>query len=200
MRFWVWSLVTLSGLMIHCCPELWCTLQTRLGSGVAVAVAGICGSDSTPSLGTSICLGCSPTKQASKQEKMLQRGLRYSALFWTTNLDQWAKHSSHSQRPDIPGSEKDRYSWYSGVDKRKETQSRVRGEKAMGAAVRILYLAGPEGINPVGMWGKHVPGRGNSLYGGSASGAGFICCSSQARSQTGAAAAGLYHSHSDLWS
>ena len=38
MRFRVRSLALLSGLSIRCCHELWCRLQTRLGSGVAVAV------------------------------------------------------------------------------------------------------------------------------------------------------------------
>ena len=38
---------------------LWCRLQTRLRSGVAVAVVqtGSCSSNSTPSLGTSTCCG-----------------------------------------------------------------------------------------------------------------------------------------------
>ena len=52
-RLWVQSLALLSGLRIwHCC-ELWCWLQIRLGSGVAVAVpeAGSCSYDLTPSLG-----------------------------------------------------------------------------------------------------------------------------------------------------
>ena len=59
------SLTSLSGLRIwHCCG-LWCMLQTWLGSCVAVAVvwAGSCSSDSTPSLGTSICRGCGPKKK-----------------------------------------------------------------------------------------------------------------------------------------
>ena len=38
MRLRVPSLALLSGLRIRHCHELWCTLQTRLGSGVAVAV------------------------------------------------------------------------------------------------------------------------------------------------------------------
>ena len=38
MRFWVQSLALLSGLRILCCRELWCRLQTRLGSDVAVTV------------------------------------------------------------------------------------------------------------------------------------------------------------------
>ena len=47
------------------CLELWCRLQMLRGSGVAVAVvwSGSCSSDSTPSLGTSVCRGCGPKKQ-----------------------------------------------------------------------------------------------------------------------------------------
>ena len=57
-------LASLSGLTIPSCHELWCRLQTQLGSCVAVAVvqAGSCSSDSTPSLGTSICHRFSPKK------------------------------------------------------------------------------------------------------------------------------------------
>ena len=36
MRLWVWSLPLLSGLTIRRCRELWCRLQTQLGSRVAV--------------------------------------------------------------------------------------------------------------------------------------------------------------------
>ena len=39
--------------------ELWCRSWTWLGCGIAVAVAGCCGSDLTPSLGTSIFGWCS---------------------------------------------------------------------------------------------------------------------------------------------
>ena len=43
----------------------------RLGSHVAVAVAyaGSCSSDSTPSLGTSICPGCGPKKEKKKKKR-----------------------------------------------------------------------------------------------------------------------------------
>jgi len=41
MRLQVRSLVLLSRLRIRHCRELWCTLQTRLGSHVAVAGSGI---------------------------------------------------------------------------------------------------------------------------------------------------------------
>ena len=38
MRLWVRSLTSLSGLRIQHCPELWYRSQTRLRSGVAVAL------------------------------------------------------------------------------------------------------------------------------------------------------------------
>ena len=71
MRLHIWSLSLLSGLRIWRCCEPWCRLQTRLGSCVAVAVvkASSCSSDSTPSLGTSICCRYGPKKQKKKQMK-----------------------------------------------------------------------------------------------------------------------------------
>ena len=55
MKLRVQSLASLRGLRSQRCRELWCRSQMRLRSGVAVAVAeaGSCSSDSTPSLGTS---------------------------------------------------------------------------------------------------------------------------------------------------
>ena len=46
-------------------------LQTWLGFSVAVAVAQAsgCSSDSTPGLGTSLCFGCGPKKQADVDEQ-----------------------------------------------------------------------------------------------------------------------------------
>ena len=69
IRIWVQSLASLSGLRVQRSCELWCRSQTQLGARVAVAVlwASSCSSDSTPSLGTSLCLGCSP-----KGKKKLQ--------------------------------------------------------------------------------------------------------------------------------
>ena len=57
IRTRVRSLASLSGLRIWRCCELRCRLQTRLGSGVAVALvwAGSYSSGSIPSLGSSIC-------------------------------------------------------------------------------------------------------------------------------------------------
>ena len=63
MRTWVWSLASLSGSGIWRCHELWC--RSWLGCLIAVAVvqAGSCSSNTTPSLGTSICYKYGPKKQ-----------------------------------------------------------------------------------------------------------------------------------------
>ena len=75
IRMHVQSLASLSGLRIHCCPKLRCRSQTWLRSGVAMAVvwAGSCSSDSTPSLGTSICHGCGPKKEKKRKKKKKKR-------------------------------------------------------------------------------------------------------------------------------
>ena len=54
-----------SALRIWCCPELRCRSQMQLGSCVAVVVVQTSrySSNSTPSLGTSICHRCSPPKK-----------------------------------------------------------------------------------------------------------------------------------------
>ena len=39
MRWWVRSLASLSVLRIRRCHELWCGLQMKTGSGVAVVIA-----------------------------------------------------------------------------------------------------------------------------------------------------------------
>ena len=61
------AMASLSGLRIQHCPELKCRSQMQLGSGVAVAVAGSCSSNLTPSLATSIWRGYSPKKQKKKK-------------------------------------------------------------------------------------------------------------------------------------
>ena len=70
MRLQVRSLALLSGLRIWRCCELWCRSQTELGSCVAEAVAqaGSCSSDSTPSLGTYVCCKYG-LKKLKKKEK-----------------------------------------------------------------------------------------------------------------------------------
>ena len=81
MRTWVRSLALLSGLWIHHCHELWWRPHTRLRSGVAVAVvkAGRCSSDSTPSLGTSICRRCGPKKRPKLNKQQKKTSLRILA-------------------------------------------------------------------------------------------------------------------------
>ena len=80
MRLQVRSLALISGLRLRRCRELWCRLQTRLGSCVAVAVAeaGSCSSDSTPGLGTSICCRSGPrngkkTKKKREKRKIINK-------------------------------------------------------------------------------------------------------------------------------
>ena len=59
------------------CRELWWRSQTQLGFSVAVAVAqaGSYSSDSTRSLGTSICHWCSPKKTKEKRKKEKKEAL-----------------------------------------------------------------------------------------------------------------------------
>ena len=73
MRLWVQSLALLSGLRIRRCHELWCRLQTLLGSCVAVALAQACGNSSAlpPSLGTSICCGSGPSNGKKTKKKSI---------------------------------------------------------------------------------------------------------------------------------
>ena len=65
MRILVRSLVLLRnpGLRIQHCRELQCRLQIWLRFHVAEAQANSCSSNSTPSLGNSICCRCDPKKQ-----------------------------------------------------------------------------------------------------------------------------------------
>ena len=63
------SISGLSGLRIQHCCELWCRSKTQLRSGVAVAVAvaSSYSSNSTPTLGTSMCHECGPKKDRKKK-------------------------------------------------------------------------------------------------------------------------------------
>ena len=112
----VWFLAPFSRLGIWCCYELWYRSQTWLGShvAVAVAVADRYSSDSTPSLGTSICHTYSPKKKQKKKgdrDKKRKINLRqfsgndrftwYNDIQWHTHTYtyiQWQSHTSlHSQ-------------------------------------------------------------------------------------------------------
>ena len=68
IRTQVQSLASLSELRIWHCGELWCRLQTWLGSHVAVAVAlsSSYSSNSTPSLGTFVCYSAALKRQKKK--------------------------------------------------------------------------------------------------------------------------------------
>ena len=79
MKMRVRCLAYISGLRVRRCPELWCGLQTQLASQVAVAVAVAVAlaqagsnSDSTPSLGTSICCKCGPEKQNKNKPPFIE--------------------------------------------------------------------------------------------------------------------------------
>ena len=91
MRTQVGSLVLLSRLRIRRCPELRCrshTSQIWLGSGVVMAgaVPGSCSSNSTLSLGTSVCQGCSPKKTKKGKEGKKEKRKR------TTHTQELALH------------------------------------------------------------------------------------------------------------
>jgi len=77
---WVQFLASLSELRIRCCRNL----QMQLESSVAVIVAwsGNCSSDSTPSLGTNICHGCSPKK--TKDQTNNKRSAQKTEVSWST--------------------------------------------------------------------------------------------------------------------
>ena len=64
IRTQVQSLAVLNVLGIWHVQELW--LRSHIA--VAVVLAGSCSSDSTPSLGTSTCPGCSPKKKKKKKK------------------------------------------------------------------------------------------------------------------------------------
>ena len=91
----VWSLASLSGLRIRHCHDLWCRVQIQLRSGVAVAVAkaGRCSSNSTPSQETSICWGAvlKNKKKCETIEKLLFKPP--SPLLWNEN-----NNGTYSQR------------------------------------------------------------------------------------------------------
>ena len=87
MRMWDQSLAWLGGWRIWCCREQWRRSQMPLRSCTAVAVmqAGSCSTSSTPSLGSSVCLGCRP-KIAQKNKQKIH------SKFPTIPKDQVAKY------------------------------------------------------------------------------------------------------------
>ena len=75
MRMQAGSLNLLIWLRILLCCKLRCWLQTRLGSGVSVAVVQVCSCSyiSTPSQGTSICHKCGHKKEKKQKQKSLKK-------------------------------------------------------------------------------------------------------------------------------
>ena len=72
-KFRVRSLALLSGLRIRLCRELWCRLQTRLGSHIAVALAqaGSYSSDSTLAWEPPYAVGVALEKAEKKKKRIL---------------------------------------------------------------------------------------------------------------------------------
>ena len=87
MRLRVRFLALLRGLRIWCCRELWCGLQTRLGSCVAVALvqAGSYNSDWTPYLGTSMCCR-SGSRKGKKTKRKKKKGNLYQVREHTRSV------------------------------------------------------------------------------------------------------------------
>ena len=83
MRLQVQSLASFSELRIWRCCELWGRSQTWLRSDLALAVAqaGSYSSDSTPSLGTSICHECGLKKQKQTNKCTKKKIEIYSLMF-----------------------------------------------------------------------------------------------------------------------
>ena len=69
MRLRVRSLASLSGLRIRRCRELWCRSQTRLTSGVAVAVAPIRPLAREPPYASGVALKSKTNEQTKKQKQ-----------------------------------------------------------------------------------------------------------------------------------
>ena len=95
MRLRGWSLASLGGLRIQCCPELWYRLQMQLRSGIAVAVvsARSYSSDSTPSLETSICHRCCPKKKKEpKKFFSTEYSRNYHNIVNQLNFKKWKKN------------------------------------------------------------------------------------------------------------
>ena len=86
MRMWIQFLASLSGLTIWHFGEPQCRLQTRLGSRVTVVLAWAGGysSDSTPSLGTSICLRSGPRKKTKNKKKKKKKKKRVACTVLST--------------------------------------------------------------------------------------------------------------------
>ena len=89
MRTQVQSLALPNGLRIwHCC-KLWCRLQTRLGSCIAVSVvkAGSCSANSTPKPGSLRMPHVQPFKAKKKKLHIIDfMNKNYSEFIWGSSV------------------------------------------------------------------------------------------------------------------
>ena len=89
MRLWVRSLALLSGLRIRCHCELQCRLQTRLRSGVAVALvqAGSNSSDQTPAWEPPYIVGVALKGQKTKTKTKTKTKYNCLPRYFKKRLD-----------------------------------------------------------------------------------------------------------------
>ena len=122
MRTRVQCLASLRGLRIRHCHELWC--RSQMWHCMAVVQTNSCSSNSTPSLGTSICHGCGPKKTKKKKVHIFNFSLLISntitihrcnpqepklyRVFSPTisELNQKSIREKHLQNPQIVGNQK----------------------------------------------------------------------------------------------
>ena len=92
-------LASLTELGIWCCCELWCRLQTQLGSHIAVAVveASSCSSCLTPSPGTCVYLRYSPKEGKKKELCKIVSKWKIRDLVSKIALEGWVSSRKHSQ-------------------------------------------------------------------------------------------------------
>ena len=84
-------------LWLWCIPAAAAPIQS--GIVVAVAYAGSCSSDSTPSLGTSICWGCSP----KKKQEIIKVGTNWSRV--VNKKNSWERDMRTKQKEHQVGSQ-----------------------------------------------------------------------------------------------
>ena len=112
----------------------------RLGSGVAVAVAGGCSSYSTPSLGTSRCCGHRRKKGKKKRVKVSMQGLGYDMTADVKNhintgdcISQGSSGANNRQQFELAlTSKRNIYFKYTGASHRGQGQKHSRASERSG--------------------------------------------------------------------
>ena len=92
----VWILTLLRGLRIQrCCkPQHRSQMWLRSSVAMVVAVAGSCSSDLTPSLGTSICCGCSRIKKKKSVDPWCRWCFPHHSIVPSTSYPELGQGSS----------------------------------------------------------------------------------------------------------